>query len=82
MPLAVRDSSDEHDAGVAIVKFNPDHEEVEAWTQSSLRKATMFLGIFQIMMIILFASCSEFVPSTLGTTTQGYTYYIGIEIMM
>jgi hypothetical protein len=88
MPVATRPvgaknaSGDDHDPGAAIVKFHPDHEQVEAWTQASLRKATGFLGCFQIMMIILFASCSVYVPTTLGTTTQAYTYYIGVEIMM
>lgn len=70
---------------VPISTLDPDREKVEAWTQSSLRNATYLLGAFQIMMIILFASCSTFIEtsaSSLGTITQGYTYYIGVEIMM
>lgn len=70
---------------VPISKVDPDHERIEAWTQSSLRNGTILLGVFQIAMIILFASCSTFIEtsdSSLGTITQGYTYYIGVEIMM
>lgn len=73
------------DNHVIISQVDPDKEKIEAWTQSSLRNASILLGCFQIMMIILFASCSTFVETnadSTGTITQGYTYFIGVEIMM
>ena len=84
-------SKDEEDhnlplnGNIALSKVDPDKEKIEAWTQASLKNATTLLGCFQIMMIILFASCSTFIETnadSLGTITQGYSYYIGVEIMM
>lgn len=63
----------------------PDHEQIEVWTQKSLRNSTILLGLLQIAMIILFATVTTFKmtdSSSTGTITQGYTYYIGVEIMM
>ena len=89
MPLPTIHSTskdtDDHGHHSALAQVDPDKEKVEAWTQASLRNATYLLGAFQIMMIILFASCSTFVEtssSSTGTITQGYTYFIGVEIMM
>jgi hypothetical protein len=68
--------------GEPMVAVNHDREKVEQWTQGSLRKSTYFLFCFQIMMIILFAAVGTYVMPTAGTVTEGYTYFIGIEIMM
>jgi hypothetical protein len=68
--------------GLAMNQVDPDREKVEQWTQDSLRKSTYFLFCFQIMMIILFAAAGTYVMPTAGTVTEGYTYFIGIEIMM
>lgn len=62
-----------------------EKEHYEVWSQASLRKAIYFLGALQIALIILFASCSTYKnldSSSAGTITQGYTYFIGVEIMM
>ncbi len=52
----------------------------------SLRKAYWALIIFQCTLIILFASCTginAMDPATMaGTISQGYGFFIGIEIMM
>lgn len=88
MPLPTIHSgskSDDDHRHFPISQVDPDKEKIEAWTQASLKNATTLLGCFQIMMIILFASCSTFIETnadSLGTITQGYSYYIGVEIMM
>jgi hypothetical protein len=52
----------------------------------SLRKAYWALLIFQCTLIILFASCSGIKAmdsaEMAGTISQGYGFFIGIEIMM
>lgn len=80
-----KDEEENVHRNIPLSQVNPDKEKIEAWTQSSLRNATALLGCFQIMMIILFASCSTFIETnadSTGTITQGYGYFIGVEIMM
>ena len=54
-------------------------------TAKQLNSATWSLGIFQITMIILYATVggSQILPANaVGTVTQGYNMFIGVEIMM
>ena len=59
---------------------------LSSWASSkSLQNSYKFLFVLQIILIILFATVSVIKPmdaSSPGTITQGYQYYIGVEIMM
>lgn len=51
----------------------------------SLKNASRLLGIWQLLLVVLFAAYGHIPTLTAadpGTITQGYQYYIGIEIMM
>ena len=59
--------------------------ELQWGTSEQLNLATWVLGIFQITLIILFATVggSQILPEDAqGTVTQGYNMFIGVEIMM
>lgn len=80
---------------IAAEKEKKKTTEVQWGTQESLNKAVWVLGLWQVMLIILFACVggTELIPTvtddyfgiaspTPGTVTQGYNMFIGIEIMM
>ncbi len=51
----------------------------------SLKNASRLLGIWQLLLVVLFAVYGHIPTLTSedpGTITQGYQYYIGVEIMM
>lgn len=73
-----------------MTKALPQEEGVESplgqWASAkSLKQAARLMGVWQLLMIILFARYGN-IPamdaSSPGTITQGYQYFIGIEIMM
>jgi len=62
-------------------------KELEFGTTEQLSRATWALGIFQVMMIILYATVGgvQEIPndgSYPGSPLQGYNMFIGVEIMM
>ena len=62
-------------------------EFLSSWASSkSLQNSYKFLFVLQIFLIILFATVSVIKPvdptAEAGTITQGYQYFIGVEIMM
>jgi len=63
-----------------------EHPVPIAWDgDQSLKYATHTLGAMQVVLILLFASCSDFKEldaTSPGTITQGYQFFIGVEIMM
>ena len=69
-----------------IARSHKKRDEVEIKsTQNQLRYTTWLLSIFQIILIILFATVagSQLNNDTSpGTVTQGYNMFIGVEIMM
>jgi hypothetical protein len=51
----------------------------------SLKNASRMIGLWQLLLIILFERYSAapvLTSSDPGTLTQGYQYYVGVEIMM
>ncbi len=64
-----------------------DHPNAEAWgpASNSLKMSSKMIGIWQLVLIVLLASYGNIPAMTSsdpGTITQGYQYYIGVEIMM
>jgi hypothetical protein len=62
-------------------------EVVVSWSPASksLKRAARLMGIWQLLLIVLFAFYGNIPVMTTadpGTITQGYQYFIGIEIMM
>jgi hypothetical protein len=74
---------------IAIEKENErNHKEEEiVWgSQSSLNNTTWFLGILQVLLLILFATVggSEVIEGTIDASSgvAAYNMFIGVEIMM
>ncbi len=74
---------------IAIEKENErNHKEEEiVWgSQSSLNNTTWFLGILQVLLLILFATVggSEVIEGTVNQSegVAAYNMFIGVEIMM
>ena len=72
---------------ISIRQKKEQTSEEHSWTaKKSLNEATWILGIFQITLLILFATVTgtEVLDSSVapGTGTQGYNMFIGVEVMM
>lgn len=65
---------------VEVVKQSHSSEQVK----SSMSKATWFLAIFQVVLVILMGVCARGPEGHTepGTVTQAYNMFIGVEIMM
>ncbi len=54
-------------------------------TSASLKNSSRFIGIWQLILIVLFWAYGRVPVMTdadPGTITQGYQYYTGVQIMM
>ena len=63
-----------------------EDEERSPEAESQMKKCTYFLGVLQLILIILFGVCGGKTvidpDSAAGTGTQAYNMFIGVEIMM
>lgn len=67
-------------------KANSSDPDAVTPAKKDLGIAANIMMWLQLFMIILFARCTKYAPVTspaaVGTITQGYFYFGGIEIMM